>query len=178
MTPEDIIDRVKARFDVLYFDDSDKLETLMADTMGTFEDRAGAVRSFPIAAGVTTAAVPADFLAVATVYGADGAFVDHSLGTGYITISGSPRYPVTVQYLVNFREMGMTADLPAESIGLIAAHFEAKLAVQNARRERNVALAAGLQREITPDESLLARVDAVELAMEENASIIPIAMVV
>ncbi len=177
MTPQEIIDRVKGRIDVLYYSDEAKLQALMADTMGKFEDRAGAVRSFRIDGG-TSAPLPADFLAVATVHDARGRFVEHEAGDSAIAIFGSVRYPVTVQYLVNFRAMAMDSPLPPSSIGLIADHFEAQLLLLNARRERNVVLATGLQREIVSEESLQARLDAVELAMEENAEIIPMATVV
>lgn len=177
MTPQDIIDRVTARYDVLYYSDGSKLQALMADTLGMFEDRAGAVRSFQIASPDTAAAKPADFLAVATVFDNYGRFVDFNATGSTIAISGTYEYPVTVQYLVNFRVLGMTDDLPPTSVGLIASHFEAALAILNARRERNVVQAAGLQREIPPEETLQARLDAVELAMEENAEIIPMATV-
>lgn len=177
MTPQQIIERVTARYDVLYYSDADKLQALMADTMGVFEDRAGAVRSFQIASPAITGSKPADFLAVATVFDAKGRFVDFDASGSAVTISGTYSYPVTVQYLVSFRNMGIDDELPPTSIGLIASHFEAQLAILNARRERNVVLAAGLQREIPPEEALQARLDAVELAMEENAEIIPMATV-
>ncbi len=177
MTPQQIIDRVTVRYDVLYYSDPDKLQALMADTMGMFEDRAGAVRSFQIVSPNTAGGKPADFLAVATVFDAKGRFVDFDASGSAVTISGTYSYPVTVQYLVNFRELDMDQDLPTTSIGLITSHFEAQLAILNARRERNVVLAAGLQREIPPEEALQARLDAVELAMEENAEIIPMATV-
>lgn len=176
MTPQQIIDRAKARFDVLYFDNAGKLQALMQDSMGKFEDRAGAVRSFQIAAG-TVGSAPEDFLSVATVFDANGLFVDHTVSGLTVTISTPTKYPVTVSYLVNFRDMALDDDLPPGSVGLISEHFEAQLAIQNARRERNVVMAAGLQREIPVEETLTARLDAVETAMEENAEIIPMATV-
>lgn len=177
MTPQDIIDRVTARYDVLYYSDTTKLQALMADTLGKFEDRAGAVRSFQIQSPDTAAVKPSDFLAVATVFDAKGRFVDFDASGSGVVVSGTYAYPVTVQYLVNFRALEMAGDLPPTSIGLITSHFEAALAVLNARRERNVVQAAGLQREVAPEETLQARLDAVESAMEENAEIIPMATV-
>jgi hypothetical protein len=177
MTPQDIIDRVSSRYDVLYYSDQAKLQALMLDTLGKFEDRAGAVRSFQILSPDTLGPIPADFLAVATVYDAAGRFVDFDVSGDTVSILGTYSYPVTVQYLVNFRAIGMDENLPASSIGLITSHFDAALAIHNARRERNVVMAAGLQREITSDDILQARLDAVELAMEENAEIIPMATI-
>jgi len=180
MTPQQIIDRVTGRFDVLYYSDTAKLQALMQDTLGTFEDRAGAVRAVKIEDPDTTATMPDDFLTIATVVDDYGRFVDFEVAgedPATVTISGTYQYPVTVQYLVNFRVLGMADDLPTSSIGLITSHFEAHLSILNARRERNVVQAAGLQREIQAEETLQARMDAVELAMEENAEIIPMVTV-
>lgn len=178
MTPQQIIDRVTSRYDVLYYSDAEKLQSLMSDTLGKFEDRAGAVRSFQIQSPETNGVKPSDFLAVATVHDADGRFVEHDAsGSSSVSIFGNPSYPVTVKYLVNFRAIGMDDELPPVSVGLISEHFDAMLALLNTRRERNVVSAAGLQRELVAEESLRARVEAVELAMEENAEILPIATV-
>jgi hypothetical protein len=152
---------------------------MMQDTMGVFEDRGGAVRSVKIESPETSIVKPSDFLAVSGVNDAFGIYVDHALTSADIEISGAViNYPVTVNYLVKFRDFSFDKDLPDESVGLILKHFAATLAVRNTRRERAVAVAAGLQAELPSEETLTARVDAIELAIEEAALIIPMVTVV
>jgi hypothetical protein len=178
MTPTQIIEQAKTRFDVLYLNDPLVLVAMMQDSLGVFEDKAGAIRSALIEAPATKLQKPSDFLTVSCVSDARGFYVDHTLAGEEIVISGVVKYPVTVKYLVKFRGFDFESPLPNESVGLILAHFAAQLEVRNTRRERAMASAAGLQVELTSEESLTARVSEIELSMEETASIIPMVTVV
>jgi hypothetical protein len=173
MTPTEIIEQAKKRFDVLYYNDSDALIAMMNDSLGVFEDKAGAIRSVRIESPETSIAKPDDFLAISCVQGASGLYVDHEVGDADITISGRYVYPVEVKYLVQFRGHDHEAALPGESVGLILDHFAACLAVRNTRRERNMAIAAGLQVELPAEDVLTAHIEGIETAMEETAAIIP-----
>lgn len=178
MTPAEIIDRAKLKFDVLYHSNPAKLLAMMQDTLGVFEDKAGAIRSAQIVSPETSIEKPADMLAVCCVHDGKGMFVESTTTATDIVISGIVAYPVTVKYLVNFRDMEPDVDLPAESVGLIQAHFTAQLTARNTRRERAVATAAGLQVELPSEESLTAKVETIETSMEETAAIIPMITVV
>lgn len=178
MTPTEIIEQGKKRFDVLYLNDPSVLVSMMQDSLGVFEDKAGAVRSALIEAPATKLRKPSDFLAVSCVSDVRGFYVDHTLAGEDIVISGAVKYPVTVKYLVKFRGFDFKSALPVESVGLILEHFSACLAVRNTRRERAMATAAGLQGELPSEETLTARVGEIELSMEETASIIPMVTVV
>ena len=177
MTPNEIIEQVQGRFDVLYFNDAGKLTALMNTSLGMFEDKACAIKTVKIESPETSIAKPADFLSIASVQGSTGLYIDNEVVGGNIEISGTISYPVTVKYFVKFRDYDHDTDLPDESVGLIAEHFAACLTVRNTRRERNMAIAAGMQVELPSEESLTAHVEAVELAMEESAAIIPTIMV-
>jgi len=176
MTPSQIIDQGKKRFDVLYISDNGTLEALVEDALGAFEDRGGAVRSILIESPFTTVAKPSDYLAVVGSCDANGFYIECIPTDTDITIpaiSPDPAYPISIKYLVKFRGMPMDGLLPDESVGLILKHFVANLSIRNTRRERAMATAAGIQVELPSEDALTARLDAVEIAMEEDALIIP-----
>ena len=173
MTPSQIIERVKLRFDVLYYSDKAKLEAMMKDSMGAYQDKAGAVRKVMIESPATDIRRPKDLQMIVASSDGNGNFITCTLSATRITPTGYFVYPVTVNYLVNFRELGMSDDVPDESIGLIQKHFEASLNLRNTRLERNVAQAASLQRDLPAEDTLQARIDAVEQDMEESQAIIP-----
>lgn len=177
MKPTEIITKVTDRFDVLYFNDPAKLVALMDASLGMFEDKGCAIKSIKIEDPDTSVEKPENFLAIASVQGSTGLYVDNEIVGSNIEISGSISYPVAIKYFVKFRGYDHDTDLPDESVGLITEHFEACLTLKNTKRERNMALAAGLQVELPSEESLIARVDAVELAIEETSAIIPTIMV-
>ena len=178
MTPSEVIEQVKRRFDVLYYSDPVDLDAMMADSLGAYEDKAGSLKSLSIADPDTSIEKPTDCLSVVATSDGCGRYIDFDDSGENITISGLVAYPVKVQYLVKFRGYDVNTKLPAGSIGPITEHFAANLALRNTRRERNVVLAAGLQRELPSDETLQARIDAVELSMEEARAIIPMITVV
>jgi len=177
MTPLEIIAQVSARFDTLYYSDSAKLEQMIKDSMGVFQDHAGAIRSVKIETPETSIAKPADFLVVASTSDARGRWTDYNVTATEIELSGTYVYPVDVSYLVDFRALEVDDDLPHESIGLITKHFAACLTHRNTIRERNIAMATGMQRELPSDDVLKADISAVEIEMDDAMAIIPMSTV-
>ena len=171
MTPTQVIARVISRFDVLYFDNETALESMMGDTMGEYQDRAGSVKA--VIMTEAELALPDDLLMVVASSDNYGRYVPVTVTDTQLIVASGSSFPVKVSYLVNFRDLDMEADLPKDSVGLIIRHFEAALRIRNVRLERNVSIAAGLQRELPSEETLQAQLETIEKDMEEARAIIP-----
>ncbi len=190
MTPNELLDLVKAQFQVIYLD-SAKLTNLLKQAIGTYQDKAGLIRKLQFGDEDTEADTPDDLLEIIGVSDAEGRWHEYRTAVSEDTVTvtvveqlypGTTTVkslkPYTMTYFVNLRDMDLEEDeLPAETIGLLRDYLEALIAIPNTARARQIATATGIQAEYSTDEELKVRKDALELAMEDSQAIIPMATV-
>lgn len=180
MTPNELLDLVKTQFQVLYLDPV-RLATLLKQALGTYQDKAGLVRKLQFGDGATEAATPDNLLEIVVAADAEGRWHEYRMGETSITIveqTGKSVKPYTVSYFVNLRDMDTEEDeLPPETVGPLRDYLEALIAIPNTARARQIATATGIQAEYPSDEELGARKENLELAMEDEQAMIPMATV-
>lgn len=181
MTPNELLDLVKSQFQVLYIE-SGKLTNLLKQALGTYQDKAGVIRKLQFGDADTEAAIPGDLLDVICMADAEGRWHEYRTdGETTITVIEQTRKsvkPYTASYFANLRDMDIeNDDLPQQTIGLLRDYLEALIAIPNTARARQIATATGLQAEYPSDEELVTRKENLELAMEDEQAIIPIATV-
>ena len=180
MTPNELLDMVKAQLQVVYLD-SVKLTNLLRQALGTYQDKVGLIRKLPFGDDATEAATPDDLLEVIFAADAEGRWHEHRMSETAITVveqTGKSVKPYVVNYFVNLRDMDIEQDaLPPETVGPLRDYLEVLIAMPNTARARQIATATGIQAEYPSDEELRNRKDLLELAMEESQAIIPMATV-
>jgi len=184
MKPLELLQEVKAEFQVIYLEDS-VLNGLLRRALGTYQDKAGPVKTISFPADETVLDRPADYLACAGAMDARGTWVEIvDSGTAeaptLTALTGdSDVLPIQLRYFVDLRNnaTNKTYELPTESIGLLHEYLFALIDIPNTRRERQISLTTGMQLELPGDEELRQRLVALELAMEESKAIIAGALV-
>jgi len=179
MTPNELLESVKSQFQVVYLD-SLKLSNLLAQAIGAYQDRAGTVKKLTFAADSAEASVPTDMLEIISVSDAEGRWHEFAVVNGVVAVterSNSVR-PYSAAYFVNMRGMDFATDnLPPDSLSLLRDYLEALIAIPNTMRARQIATATGVEAEYQSDAELIARKEALELAMDDAQAIIPMATV-
>ena len=180
MTPNALLDLVKAQSQVLYLD-STKLENLLRQALGVYQDKAGLIRKLRFGDDDTEADTPDDLLEIVVAADAEGRWHEYRMGETSITIveqAGKSVKPYTVSYFVNLRDMDIDEDeLPPEAVGPLSSYLEILIAIPNTARARQIATATGMQVEYPSDEELRGRKENLELDMEDSQAIIPMATV-
>ncbi len=179
MTPAELLEQVKARFQVLYVEPV-TLDMLLKQAMGVYQDKAGPVRLLNFDALVNEMPVPSDFYNVAVAMDAEGRWHSASVIAGKLKIETTTRsvLPFKVWYFVAMRSMDLkTGNLPDESISLLYEYLTALIEIPNNKRAKEVAVTTGLPFEIPDEETLKQRKDLVEQEIEDNQSMIPMATV-
>jgi len=180
MTPNELLDLVKTQFGVLYLD-SAKLTNLLKQSLGAYQDKAGVIRKLQFGDDDTEVDVPDDLLEIICIADAEGRWHEYQASTTAIAVveqTGKSVKPYTLSYFVNLRDMDIDEDdLPPETIGTLCDYLEALVAIPNTARARQIAAATGIQGDYTSGEELRARRDTLELAMEDEQAIIPMATV-
>ena len=179
MTPNELLETVKAQFQVLYLD-SAKLTYLLRQALGTWQDKAGLIKKITLGADKTEAEFPKDLLSVAVVMDAEGRYHEAATDNGKVAVveQFKSAKPFTIHYFVNLRDMDAETDtIPPEATGILLDYLKALIDISNTSRARQIATATVLQAEFTSDEELRGRKESIELAMEESQAIIPAASV-
>jgi len=189
MTPTDILNEAKGRFGVLLHSDEDKLQSLLYQALGAYQDKAGVVYTARIQSDEIAEDVyspPADFLQRLVVKDKRGQFVSSMIMQSnggpqlIVEVEGDHIYPLTITYLVNLRTQNRdTYQIPNEHIPLIIDYLEALIAIPNAERLHRVAVGGKVDAEHIPDNSsLYERKTLLEERMSSARAILPMVTIV
>ena len=180
MTPLELLESVKARFVVLLHDEPAKLEALLKQAIGEYQDRAGAIVS--IKTEKAELDLPPYYLDL--VMATDSAHAWHEVivdaGKLKVVADNYSQPPYSIQYLLDLRVIDLeTGVLPPESIGLLQRYLYALIDRPNTERIRQVNLGAGLPVDQLPAASeLTANIQAVEQEIIDRAAMLAPALVV
>lgn len=180
MTPRELLDSVKARFVVLLHDEPEKLDALLSQAIGEYQDRAGAIANLMItqedyqAGGID---IPLHFLQLVGAQDQGGDYHEVDIVGDKINVSGVNRYsqpPFKVQYLVNMKGFDLEDDtLPNASIGPIQNYLYTLIDLPNTGRVRQVNTAAELPVDHLQSESeILQTKQQLEQEMEEAGAML------
>lgn len=182
MTPAQVLEDVKARFLVLYHKEPEKLERLLRQALGKFQDKAGAILEiwlddpeFPC---------PPHFQAIAAACDSKRRYLawrfkkDEDSGERYISFETTSRHesPYCLLYFADLRNWPLEEDLPADIPPLLADYLEALIAIPNTARERYAYLSSGQSeaaQTLPGDQDLRQRVRELEEEMESCKALIP-----
>jgi hypothetical protein len=183
MTANELLDEVKLRFYSLLHNDADKLEALLRQALGAYQDRAGVIEYITInaleknVAGVQYFSVPSDFLARVMVKSKTGNFVQsiYVRSEKYMTVGKGALVPLSLSYFVNLRAVDLDEyDIQPDIIGLIQEYLEILISIPNSERNRRIALAGNLDiSDIPSEESLYTRKKDIEERMKSAKSALP-----
>lgn len=184
MTPNELLESVKARFVVLLHDEPVKLEALLVQAIGEYQERAGVVFHVPITKeendkdGID---LPAHFLEVVTAEDSLHAWHEAVIANGKVKLLTDKfsKAPFNLRYLVNLRDYDLDTDkLPNECIGLIQKYLYALIDLPNTERTRQVNEGAGLANDQLPGASeLTERLRTIEQEMIDRAALLEPALV-
>ena len=183
MTPTELLNEAKAHFPVLYVEDTAFLNSLLKKTLGKYQDKAGVLLSQTIPDDEFFIDIPTDFLAIGVVQDARGNFHDHIIAEGQVQITkrlypNASVPPFSFSYFLDLRNYDSDTDLPDTTISLLLDHLEASIDIYNTARAKRVAQSTGQDTvEFPSEQELKERRAAVELEMEDNMSIVPVASV-
>ncbi|MEG0870316.1 MAG: hypothetical protein RR308_01105 [Hafnia sp.] len=178
MTPVELLEGVKKRFQPLLADDETLLKTQLRQALTTYQDKAGVIGRVRLSKqdGVSLKP-PEDYLALIHVTDSRGGLVysDSFPDSIDLDLNGDERYPLTMSYLLNLRDRDYEKwVIPADIIGMLEDYLEALIAIKNTERLRIVAIAGKLDTSGYADEiTLQQRKQELELQMSANRAIIP-----
>lgn len=181
MTPKELLEEVKSRFVQLVHNEKDKLDALLRQALGTYQDKAGVQRTLLIdEATIANNAfdLPEHFLTVVLLKDARGRRVRHMIDEeqGRIMMNSSALlYPLKMSYLVNLRNVDLvTYQLPAAPIGMIQDYLEVLIEIPNNERIKLVMQQGGFDVASLPSTSeTIARKNELELQMKSARSAMP-----
>lgn len=183
MTPNALLKEVVNRFDILLADEDDLLESLLRQSLRTYQDKAGYVRTVKYTEGIGgLLAYPADYLQLVSIEDGDGEVVLFDLMEDGIHINLLPpsryvkrvRYPITVSYLIDFTSADLDAfQVPLTTQGLIMNHLECLIKAKNVPRLHRQGTSSKVDVSYLPDEATLyARQVELETDMASQKAII------
>ena len=180
MTPRQLLESVKARFVVLLHDEPEKLDALLVQAIGEYQDRAGAIRSLTITEDEQRAggiAIPPHFLQLVGAQDQDGDYHEVEVVGDKINIPFVQRYsrpPYKADYLLNLKGYDLDNDnLPNASIGPIQNYLYTLIDLPNTGRVRQVNTASGLPVDHLQGEAeILQTKQQLEQEMEESGAML------
>ncbi|EFB2660464.1 hypothetical protein [Escherichia coli] len=178
MTPTELLESVKTRFNPLLVREEDTLKAFLIKALTTYQDRAGVVKTLKLEkAGGTAIPLPEDYLSLVHVTDSNGLLVYSDELSGFIELelTGSERWPFRMLYLVNLRDRKLDEwQVPPAIIGMLEEYLEALINVRNVARQRRASIDGKFDYSDLPDETTLyARVQEIEEKMSSNRAIIP-----
>jgi hypothetical protein len=186
MKPTELLEEVKLRFTTLLHNEPPRLEALLRQALGVYQEKAGCVRKVKIRSltidvdGESTFAMPNDFLAMQVLKDARSGLVRHDVNTSEKTITlhyrdRGAKLPLDMHYFVNLRRVPLNEyELPEDIVSLVQDYLEALIRIPNTARERLVLIAGNMDPTVLPSDSeLIERKEALELEMQSNRVITP-----
>lgn len=181
MTPNELLESVKARFPILLHSDEDALQALLSKAIGAYQDLAGfmartRIKETDLVDGAFP--IPVRFLNRVAVKDAQGTYVTSQVWGNEMELGTSDNtpYPLTLIYLENLRDSDYdSVTLPSNSIGLISDYLELLIASPNADRMRRIAVAGKYDASDIPTETdLAARRTELELKISSSQAMMPV----
>ncbi|ELX1758754.1 hypothetical protein ONI75_005491, partial [Escherichia coli] len=144
MTPIELLESVKERFNPLLVREEETLKAFLIKALTTYQDRAGVVKTLKLErAGGTAIPLPEDYLSLVHVTDNNGLLVYSDELSGFIELelTGSERWPFRMLYLVNLRDRKLDEWLvPPAIIGMLEEYLEALINVRNVARQRRASI--------------------------------------
>lgn len=167
MTPIELLESVKERFNPLLVREEETLKAFLIKALTTYQDRAGVVKTLKLEkAGGTAIPLPEDYLSLVHVTDNNGLLVYSDELSGFIELelTGSERWPFRMLYLVNLRDRELDEwQVPPAIIGMLEEYLEALINVRNVARQRRASIDGKFDYSDLPDEATLyARVQEIE----------------
>ena len=123
MTPIELLESVKERFNPLLVREEETLKAFLIKALTTYQDRAGVVKTLKLEkAGATAIPLPEDYLSLVHVTDNNGLLVYSDELSGFIELelTGSERWPFRMVYLVNLRDRKLDEwQVPPAIIGML-----------------------------------------------------------
>ncbi len=159
MTPTELLESVKTRFNPLLVREEDTLKAFLIKALTTYQDRAGVVKTLKLEkAGGTAIPLPEDYLSLVHVTDSNGLLVYSDELSGFIELelTGSERWPFRMLYLVNLRDRKLDEwQVPPAIIGMLEEYLEALINVRNVARQRRASIDGKFDYSDLPDEATL-----------------------
>ena len=175
MTPAELLSMATSRFNPLYYNDEDRLKELLAIALGTYQDKAGVVKSAKTSGTDIKLTVPDDFFELISCHDAYGRYHEiHNDGTDLNVVTDVDSYaPYTIWYLAQLRGYDEDTDLPGGVAGPVLEYLIALIDIENTKRARAVAQATGRQIDLSSDEELIARKLTIEMDIADSQAFLP-----
>ena len=186
MTPNDLLRAVKIRFTTLLLDEHERLEELLKHSMRRYQDKAGATGSLYIdaaSAAENGVEVPPFFMQLIGCHDNNGSYHETRIDyDGFINVANASPWsqpPYKVDFVMNLSMIPLDiGQLPPESVGLIEQHLYHLIELQNNERLKLTNQAARLPADHIPAQAeTQAKIDQIELAMDEEGSFLPSAYI-
>ncbi|HBT4785498.1 TPA: hypothetical protein MB364_000798 [Klebsiella variicola subsp. variicola] len=183
MTPAELLENVKKRFNPLLVREEETLESFLRKALAAYQDRAGVITAIKLQKDAgTSVELPDDYLALVQVVDANGTLVyaDDLGGKVELEPMRSDRWPFRMLYLMNLRDRPFDSwQVPPAIVGMIEDYLEALINVRNVARQRRASIDGKFDYSDLPDEATLyMRVVEIEEKMSANRAIIPGATII
>jgi hypothetical protein len=177
-TPADILSQAKSKFSIMYLNET-RLSQLLRIALGTFQDKAGLIKKEKTTGENSYIALPNNFLDIAVVMDARGAWCDWEVESDKISVvpESTHKLPYTIHYFVNLRDYPENEGLPSEIVGKIKSYLEVLIEIENNQRHRQVLAATNMQADVPDSSELENKKQLTEQDFEDAQAIIPIATV-
>ena len=178
MTPTELLEQAKSQFLVLYHTDATALGQLLAKALRKYQDKAGVIEEVSLG-DAAELDLPDHFLRIATAQDATGNYMEASADNEKLMVveRRDTRKPYKIFYFLDLASFDADEDLPLAIIGTTLDYLVALIDIPNTQRARRTQQATGEQGDLPSDDALIARRDQIELTMEDEEAIIPMAVV-
>ncbi|HAV1601602.1 TPA: hypothetical protein JG832_002493 [Enterobacter hormaechei subsp. xiangfangensis] len=157
MTPVELLERIKGRFQPLLLED-ELLEAKLQQALQTYQDTAGHLSRISLPGRDTVIPYPGDFLELVHVADARrGLVYSDMMPDGiHLEFSRGDRAPFVMTYLIRMDNVDInTWQMPPTIVGMIGDYLAALIDYDNSARKRRVLEAGKINTVDVPDENTL-----------------------
>lgn len=182
MTPNQLLNEVKARFHILLYDKEAALQASLREAIGKYQDLAGfmakvRIQDSPELRETNEADLPERFASRIVLKDAGGRFVRSDVWGSKleIALNGEERFPLTLMYLENLLDVDFeTYQLPVNATSLIADYLYLIICKPNSESLRRISMTGKFDTSDMPLEADLAtRITELELKIKASRAIMP-----